>query len=179
MAKKTTKKVARKRAKIVPADDSEQVLADLVAASDMLLVRLNTIAAQRDDDPPADLAARNSVMDVTLSHRYEPRENGSARLHYDLYINSIATPKDKGPVITLICSFIAVYTLAQNTPQPSQNLVEAFGQRVALFAIWPYWRELAQSISLRLHVPPLPIPFLTPEVAAQFKRRQGPPDLGK
>lgn len=77
----------------------------------------------------------------------------------------------------MVCSFIAVYILQAETPQPPQDVVEAFGQRVAVFSVWPYWREPAHSMSLRFHVPPLPIPFRTQDMTARFKPCEGPPDL--
>lgn len=176
--KRTTKKVASKRSKTAPSDP-RQALVDLVSLSDLVLIRLNSLAVERDDKPSAEVLRHNSMMDVTLGHRYEPREDGPPRLHYDLYINSIATPKEKGPTVTLVCSFTAVYKLQPGTPQPPQTVVEAFGQEVALFAMWPYWREIAQSMCLRLHVPPLPIPFLRRDVVAQFKPREASPDIWK
>ena len=72
------------------------------------------------------------------------------------------TTEDKEEVIdSMVCAEIladirAEYRLSNDIDEPS---LEAFGSRNALFHIWPYWREIVQSLSARFRFPAFALPM--------------------
>ncbi len=64
-------------------------------------------------------------------------------------------------ILRIHASFLAIYALEPSDSgaiTPEQT--DAFGKVNGLFNIWPYWRELVQSITTRMALPPLTLPVL-------------------
>ena len=62
---------------------------------------------------------------------------------------------------SIVCAEIladirAEYRLTNSIDEPS---LEAFGSQNALFHIWPYWREIVQSLSARFRLPAFALPM--------------------
>ncbi len=63
------------------------------------------------------------------------------------------------PVIRINCRFEGLYHLIPDYV-PSKEQVEAFRAGNAIFNCWPFFREYVQNTTVRMGVPPPPIPFL-------------------
>jgi len=64
-------------------------------------------------------------------------------------------------ILRVHACFLAIYALepsgsAAITPEQA----DAFGKVNGLFNVWPYWRELVQSVTTRMALPPLTLPVL-------------------
>lgn len=64
-------------------------------------------------------------------------------------------------ILRVHACFLAIYALEPSgggaiTPEQT----DAFGKVNGLFNVWPYWRELVQSITTRMALPPLTLPVL-------------------
>lgn len=74
---------------------------------------------------------------------------------------SDSTGNEPRTILRIHASFLATYALEPSdsgTITPEQT--DAFGKVNGLFNIWPYWRELVQSITTRMALPPLTLPVL-------------------
>ena len=56
----------------------------------------------------------------------------------------------------IVADIRAEYRLNNGIDEPS---LEAFGSQNALFHIWPYWREIVQSLSARFRLPTFALPM--------------------
>lgn len=64
---------------------------------------------------------------------------------------------DHDPPVQVSATFHLQYT-TQKVPRQRQLLQEAL-QQVAMMNVWPYWREFVQSSSVRMGLPPFPVPL--------------------
>ena len=64
---------------------------------------------------------------------------------------------DHDPPVQVSATFQLQYAV-EKVPRQRQLLEEAL-QQVAMMNIWPYWREFVQSSSVRMGLPPLPVPL--------------------
>lgn len=74
---------------------------------------------------------------------------------------SDSTGNEPRTILRIHACFLAIYALEPSdsgTITPEQT--DAFGKVNGLFNIWPYWRELVQSITTRMALPPLTLPVL-------------------
>lgn len=70
------------------------------------------------------------------------------------------------------CSLVATYRL-QEGYRPAHAVLNAFHKANAVFNCWPYFREFVQSSSLRMSIPPPPVPFL--RVQVKHESEEGAP----
>ncbi len=64
-------------------------------------------------------------------------------------------------ILRIHACFLAIYALEPSDSgalTPEQT--DAFGKVNGLFNVWPYWRELVQSVTTRMALPPLTLPVL-------------------
>jgi hypothetical protein len=62
-------------------------------------------------------------------------------------------------LIKISCTLEADYSLNPKF-DPTTSQLKAFHHGNAVFNCWPYFREFVQNSSLRMHLPPPPVPFL-------------------
>jgi preprotein translocase subunit SecB len=74
------------------------------------------------------------------------------------------------PTFQVEAAFAVAYSFDSLEGISPEQITE-FGQRNALYNVWPYWREFVQSTTTRMGLPPLKIPLLTP---AGLKFTAGP-----
>ncbi len=55
--------------------------------------------------------------------------------------------------------FVARYSILPDT-QLEEPVLQEFGKHNALFHVWPYWRELAASMTSRARLPTVTLPML-------------------
>ncbi len=61
------------------------------------------------------------------------------------------------PDVEITCRFVVLYRVPSFDGITNDSL-HAFARTSGVFSVWPYWRELVQSLSLRLSVPPIILP---------------------
>ncbi len=63
-------------------------------------------------------------------------------------------------VIAVIdAEFAVTYVLADGKAEPTDDALNEFASTNVPFNIWPYWRELLQSTSMRMGLPPIVLPL--------------------
>jgi hypothetical protein len=78
-------------------------------------------------------------------------------------------------LIKISCAFEAEY-LVNPKFKPTDEQLKAFHEGNVIFNCWPYFREFVQNSTVRMHLPPPPIPFLrisAPKKAGAQKRLSG------
>ena len=64
------------------------------------------------------------------------------------------------PAVFLEAMFELAYEPRDDDDDPNEDDLEHFAFANATFNAWPYWRELAQSMTQRMGIPPVVIPAL-------------------
>jgi len=64
----------------------------------------------------------------------------------------------ENPIILLSGKFMLRYR-SQAVVKVATADLEAFGELTVAFNVWPYWREFVQSMTTRMGLPPLTLPF--------------------
>ena len=75
-------------------------------------------------------------------------------------------PKD---LVKVACKLEASYHLKPDFV-PTETQIEASHKGNVVFNCWPFFREFVQNSTVRMHIPPPPIPFL--RVMPQEKKKQ-------
>jgi hypothetical protein len=60
--------------------------------------------------------------------------------------------------LKISCTFILMYSSKQELPE---EFLKIFSERNVPLNTWPYFRELVQSMTQRMNIPPLVLPLLT------------------
>ncbi|SPF49392.1 hypothetical protein SBA4_4050006 [Candidatus Sulfopaludibacter sp. SbA4] len=63
------------------------------------------------------------------------------------------------PAVRIDCRFEGLYHLIPDY-SPTTEQIEAFRAANAVFNCWPFFREYVQNMTVRMGIPPPPIPFL-------------------
>jgi len=122
-------------------------------------LRLVSAEIKSDVEPEA--------LEGELRTSYSFRPASSKRIDnallLDLFfeLNILQTQDDSAPhtIASLACTFRARYSLRPRF-QPTPEQIKAFHAGNAIFNCWPFFREFVQSSSVRLALPPPPVPFL-------------------
>ncbi len=71
-----------------------------------------------------------------------------------------STIPDEAVYLEIECEFCAHYQLAPTADIEALGpALEEFGRYNLAYHVWPYWREYVQSVSVRMAIPPIPIPM--------------------
>ena len=117
----------------------------------LLAVRLCTVDASARCDPASVPAAWSDDVTVTTTS-YASVNGSSLKVLCNFIGNSGAQPR-----IKIAADFELVYELGE-PDKLSESDLEQFALVNGKLHAWPYWRELAQSISVRMGLPALMIP---------------------
>jgi hypothetical protein len=88
------------------------------------------------------------------------------RAEYDVPVDEEGTAEERGedepPDFGLFATFELAYRLEDESGTLIYGDIRAFAELNAVFNCWPYWRELAQSVSQRMNLThPLIVPLRT------------------
>jgi hypothetical protein len=64
----------------------------------------------------------------------------------------------KDPAMSIMASFVADYSTAEDVP--GNDVFQKLISTVGVANIWPYWREFAQSMTTRMGLPAFPVPLI-------------------
>jgi hypothetical protein len=113
-------------------------------------------------DSPQETAASTEKMSIDIS--FDPTvgvcEDGRLSTHIDFAVAASPENDDAVRIFGIKCSFRVTYQLEEGF-QPTAQEAKAFASANAVFNVWPYFREFAQSTCSRLGFSSAPaIPFL-------------------
>ena len=109
------------------------------------------------DSPPDDL-------EPTLLYRteYSFSESGPDRLDVEVELNFEGNVSAK-TVLNLVVIYKVVYRLEGAATYPADTL-EHFADLNGVFNVWPYWRELVQTVTGRVGLPSVMVPVFKPPI---------------
>lgn len=123
-------------------------------------VVLESLHVDRLAPPPSDKPAIPMPIGASIQAEVSGPKQALAKLQVEAPAPGRAGP-DKPP-FQLQCRVVGVLESAEDTKQED---FETFIREQGLWLLWPYMRELVQSITLRMGVPPMVMPTI------QIRRR--------
>jgi len=60
--------------------------------------------------------------------------------------------------ISIFASFLITFSIAE--PFSNRHHLDEFVEHVGMRTVWPYWREFVQSMTVRMGLPPFPVPVI-------------------
>lgn len=162
MAKSGTKK--RKTdgsSEMIPAAIQKELYA-LIDRLELKTIRLESIQSGRS------LPINGNHGDINISSGGEVEERGGNKWLVYLFQYEVAMelkPDESSPnrrFFHIEAVFRVVYRIKKEPFEIEPGQIEQFGRLVACANVWPFWRELVQSITSRMNLPPLTLPLITP-----------------
>ncbi len=131
-----------------PADSTLRELSEYLLLVSIYAIELGGVRRSSED------AAR---QETSLSTKYH---SGDQRLDFlfEAVVKALAETGDE--VATFTVSTVATFSTNLDTRDVPRNLLEDYGNEIALYAAYPYIRESVQDLSRRLGLPSLTIPLL-------------------
>jgi hypothetical protein len=140
-------------------------LAKVVAAH----VQIGTVALRKATVASAiNPAAPPTELTLTQSHRATyKREGTSARLEVALDFHFLAVEERASEsaveAIKLEATYVLLYVVPEGQEYPDECL-SAFAWLNGSYNVWPYWRELVQTVAGRVGLGSITIPVYRPKV---------------
>lgn len=135
--------------------ESRHLAARVAGCADLLDIRLFAAGADLTS-PMAPDTQLASDLEVSPALERQDETTFVAALQFKVVITKA---DDKSEVASAQCDFRALYELPEGKDLSDDEL-EAFVRSVAMLAIYPYARELVQSLTSRMGLPPLVLPIL-------------------
>lgn len=96
--------------------------------------------------------------DYSQEHALKRPEKGavalSIRVHFEVSVRA-----EKQVLLRMRCTFQLEYMLNQGMPEGAESDLSAFTATNSMVHVWPYYRELVQSTTWRMGLPPFPLPL--------------------
>lgn len=124
---------------------------------DSLNLRSLNVQLRGSPDEQRDVRLQSKhAVDFSFAPETEEALGGLAvGIHFDLTVES-----QEGDVLfTFEASFEANYSLNRGMPAEMAENLAAFAQTNAVVHAWPYYREIVQSMTWRMGLPPFPMPL--------------------
>jgi preprotein translocase subunit SecB len=147
--------MAQKTSLLVSAEESRaRKIITNSEVDDIRLLHCETAQMLRDGDLPDSLD--NSIESEGT---FVKRHNAIVMLHRLRVIGKYKSKSTSDePPLLIEAVYRAQYQLT-GKHEVSQRDLAAFAQTISLLHVWPYWRELVQSMTTRMGLPPLTIPL--------------------
>lgn len=150
------------------APEKQETLQDLTRRaaqvarnSTLRSINLLSLAADRLAMPTADESEIEVSTERSVSRDFSPeREEAAARLvvRVDFMVN-VREISSQAALVNLKAVFESVYDLNRGMPAEAERDLDAFAVTNAVVHVWPYYRELVQSTTWRMGLPPFPLPL--------------------
>jgi hypothetical protein len=127
-------------------------------------MRLDTVKMVRGSFEIVEGAApkRESPLEVAVNCRLADKD-----VLVEVMLDFLDSPSFlQGLVVRITAGFKALYRF--EGAEIAQDDLVLFGRINGLYNTWPYWREFAQSATLRMELPALVVPLLTAQQAAAW-----------
>lgn len=123
-------------------------------------IRLMDALVRRD--PGTSMEDIGEYLTTTISFKIADYKRSKETVTFGVKFRfKILAGEDKEPreLAVINCHFDADYELRDGF-EPEESHINAFHNGNAIFNCWPYFRELVQSATVRMGLPPPAIPFL-------------------
>lgn len=149
-----------------------------------------TLATARLDSSvdPLDEGREGGAADVRYRGRYEIRDPDHVHVFIDLVLLVTETDDETSeedeieeeapaPVLELEATYQLVYTLKKANTYP-EDALQFFAEINGTYNVWPYWRELAMTVSGRVGIPAVVVQVFRPRARELAPEEQETLDLG-
>lgn len=119
-------------------------------------MNVNLLCEPNETKQPANL-----VTSHTVEHFFSPTSgNTPNKLRVRVrFLVLVKSEKKEENLFSLNAVLESDYFLPATMPEEAQQDFEAFSRSNALVHVWPYFRELVQSMTWRMGLPPFPLPL--------------------
>jgi hypothetical protein len=131
-------------------------IAPLIAAVQIEDIRLVEASVKTRIRSPQDVGEVDLVVDGSASIK-EHNKDGSFVVLATIDAKLVPRRSHEDSAISIRAAFELQYSLPPKFSVSRRNL-DAFAQINGVFNAWPYWREFVESMTARMHLPPLILP---------------------
>ncbi len=123
---------------------------------------------QKYDESPVSVQFRHNLtqiskLEMTVEQAGSSDKIPVVRFTFETGLRFVSKPpeadgevEDSMVCAEVIADIVAEYRLRGDVDEES---LQEFGSRNALYHVWPYWREVVQSMAVRFRLPPFPLPM--------------------
>jgi hypothetical protein len=94
----------------------------------------------------------------SVEHRFVPGDEPRLTVLAHFHVKVKATDSEHD-LFELNATFVLDYLLNRGIPEEAVKNFDAFARTNSMVHVWPYYRELVQSTTWRMGLPPLPLPL--------------------
>ncbi len=124
----------------------------------LLRISLNKIEAKFDDE--AEQTENEKQVYIDKKAAYQVLDNSNFRVFQDFDLSVGDKENKENKFITIKSTF----TIDFSSELPiDDDIFKMLAETTVLITAWPYLRELVQSITIRMSVPPIVIPPIQPK----------------
>lgn len=145
-------------------------IAPLIAAVQIEDIRLTEATVRTKISSPKDVDEVDLVLDTSaIVKEHHPPEPFVVLATIDAKLVPRRTPESAA--VSIKAGFELRYSLPPDL-RVSRRDLNTFARINSVFNVWPYWREFIQSMTTRMHLPPLVLPvFRVREAAKRISRK--------
>lgn len=145
-------------------------IAPLIAAVQIEDVRLVEAVVRSRIRSPQDVDEVDCVFSTSASVK-EHHKGGSFVVLAAIDLKLVPRKSPDNTIVSIDAGFALSYSLPPEFVASRRDL-DMFAQINSVFNVWPYWREFIQSMTARMHLPPLVLPvFRLREAAKTIPRK--------
>lgn len=129
---------------------------ELMRGAQLNRITLLRLSTQRTED-----TALPDTISIATTPATRAHQTGDLLLCGVRFTQVMSNPAGSAAVSTADAEYVAEYQLPHGAAV-DREVAAAFSARVALFHVWPYFRELSASLGAKMELPPLLLPLLKP-----------------
>ena len=143
-----------------------------VELESVILTRTEMKAGLDPLEVPADLRL---VQQYRCRFELPPTRPDHVSVYVDLLFDATSTgdAQEAHPLVSLRATFLAIYRLKNARSYPSDSL-KHFADLNGTYNVWPYWRELVQSIVARAGLASITVPVFKPPIRRVDEQKEIP-----
>lgn len=116
-----------------------------------------SLLAEPDDERPASIHSEHRVEHI-LKKADDEKTPSELRVRVHFLIN-VKANEDGTELFRMKATFEALYGLNRGMPEDTVAAIGAFTSTNTMLHVWPYYRELVQTTTWRMGIPPFPLPL--------------------
>lgn len=135
--------------------------AGIARNSHLQSINMRSLHVDLLSDPSAEAREVALENQHRVEHFFTPETTESpaflrVRIHFNLLVRDVERAEE---LFRLGVVFDAEYALNRNMPPGVAESLNAFSATNAVLNVWPYYREVVQSTTWRMGLPPFPLPL--------------------
>lgn len=133
-----------------------RAFSDLIRTVNIQSIRLLALNTQTAPTIPP-FQSNDAQIRINWRHRVGEVEGTQFIVHAEIEASVVPSKDSKEAFFSLVAAYELVYAVSSGF-RASKTVLDAFAGTNGIFNVWPYWRELVQSVSVRMQLPPVLLP---------------------